>query len=261
MSTFKTNEADFTTAEVDGKNRKLLLAKKYDSFDTSLLNLGDITQPSLTTDAIAAVFDLEGFTNFCKQLEPHLSVPLFLNQFLNWLLSQIKEEMTVKKADEGVLMYCPLPFFVKFMGDGLLVLWDASTMSDIARMNVTASMCQICRNYEAKFFTTVAKRVVDPPPVLRCGLARGNVYSVGNGNDFVGSSINMAARLQKLPGASFSFNIRGFHLNENKSDFVKKYIVVKRIAVRGIGDNELVALLSKEFDVMKAKEKSQFRDP
>ena len=38
--------------------------------------------------------------------------------------------------------------------------------------------------------------VSEPPPVLRCGLARGTVFSVGNRSDFVGSCINMAARLQ-----------------------------------------------------------------
>src|SRR6185503_19067907 len=102
-------------------------------FDSSLLGLGDLDEASAATDAIAAVFDLEGFTNFCKQIEPQLSVPLFLSEFLSWLMEDVKNEMVNEVAPEGFSVFSPLPFFVKFMGDGILFLWDSSDMSEANR--------------------------------------------------------------------------------------------------------------------------------
>lgn len=264
MSVFKPPEKDFRVAEVDGKKYRLLQKRVYDLFNTSLLGLGDISQQSVPVDAIAAVFDLQGFTNFCKQIEPHLSVPRFLNEFLGWLLGQIKEEMTHKQYGEEVHLYGPLPFLVKFLGDGLLVIWDASAMRDVARRNVLLAAKEICTAYARNFLPTILKEIVDPPPALRCGLARGTVYSVGDGNDFVGSCINMAARLEKLPGVTFAFNKRGFELKEpelESTEFFCKAIVVKKVAIRGIGHGELIGILKKEFESLKSADKKLFLDP
>jgi class 3 adenylate cyclase len=261
MTTFAPEKADYLFKGVKGQMCTLLSKKAYNAFDTSLLGLGDITKPSKAIDAIAAFFDLEGFTNFCKQIEPHLSVPLFLSGFLSWLLDDIKREMTEATYEEGARLYCPLPFLVKFMGDGLLVLWDVSTTSDTGRRNIVLSARQICLHYRSEFLPGVRKKVVEPPAILRCGLARGTVYSVGDGNDFVGSCINMAARLHGLAGATFAFNRRGFDVEgPEAADFFKSRIVLKRMRVRGIGDNELVGLLKAEYDVMTARERKAFQN-
>lgn len=261
MPTYIPEKTAYVVCEIDGRKRSLLSKTAYEAFGLSLLGLGDITKNSRSIDSIAAVFDLEGFTNFCKQIEPHLSVPLFLSEFLSWLLEEIKKEMTKEIYEDGALLWCPLPFLVKFMGDGLLVLWDVSNSSDGQRRNVVVSAREICRHYGSQFLSRIKKKVVEPPLILRCGLARGTVYSVGDGNDYVGSCINMAARLQKIPGSTFAFNRRGFNLEEAKrAEFFKSQIVVKQMAVRGIGDNELVALLKHEFEAMSARDKKQFHD-
>lgn len=262
MSTFVPKPNDYSMVEISGKKKRLLAQTVYDAFDASLLGLGDITKASVTTDAVAAVFDLQGFTHFCKQIEPRHSVPSFLSAFLNWLLERLKAEMTQEKHGAGVKLWCPLPFFVKFLGDGLLVLWDASQTNVIGRRNIIGSAWEICRAYGRDFLPTIQKKVVDPPRILRCGVARGDVYSVGDGNDFVGSCINMAARLEKLGGTTFAFNVRGFDLeNEAPAEFFRKNIVVKKIAIRGIGDGELVAILKSEYEAMKAVDKKPFKDP
>jgi hypothetical protein len=82
---------DYVVKNIEGKERRLLSTKAFESFNTSVLGVGDLNLPAEPTDAIAAVFDLEGFTTFCKQIEPHLSVPLLLSEFLTWLMGQIKE--------------------------------------------------------------------------------------------------------------------------------------------------------------------------
>jgi len=259
MPTFKTDESDYLTEDVDGKPTRLLATGAFGSFNEALLGLGDISQPSQAIDSIAAVFDLEGFTNFCKQIEPHLSVPLFLSHFLKWLMGELKDEMTKKKHTNGASLWSPLPYFVKFMGDGLLVLWNSTSMSDMQRRNVVVAANNICNNYENEFIPTISDKVVDTPHRLRCGLARGTVYSVGNGNDYVGSCINMAARLQKLPGLSFAFNRRGFDL-QTESAFYKNKVLIKKIAIRGIGENELVCILKSQFDELKGTDKSFYRN-
>jgi hypothetical protein len=72
----------------------------------------------------------------------------------------------------------------------------------------------------------------------------------------------MAARLQKIPGATFGFNLRGFLMTDadgTENETFKKAFVVVKMAVRGIGDNELVGLVRKEFDGMRAADRRQFK--
>ena len=261
MPLFRPKQSDHIVVDKDKKKIRLLKNEVFENFNPDLLGLGDIGAASSTTDAIAAVFDLEGFTNFCKQIEPHLSVPLFLSEFLGWLLDDLKAEMVKKTEAEGVALWCPLPFFVKFMGDGILVLWDAAEASAVGRRNIILSAKQVCDHYKRKFLPKIQKKVVMPPPILRCGMARGSVYSVGNGNDYVGSCINMAARLQKIGGTTFAFNRRGFDLEDpDAGEFFSKDIVVKKLPIRGIGDDELVGVLAKEFNALKPADKKQFKE-
>lgn len=259
MSTFNPKDSDYPTIDLHGKTLRLLSKDAFAQFDVPLLGLGRLDRQAKATDAIAAVFDLEGFTNFCKQIEPHLSVPLFLGEFLAWLMKQLKEEMVHKRYKTGVRLYSPLPFFVKFMGDGLLVLWNASSMSEVSRRNVIVSVSEICSHYSNSFFPIIKCKVVEPPPRLRCGLARGTVYSVGDDNDYVGSCINMAARLQRIPGVTFAFNRRGFNIDGTGSEFFEKDVVVRRVSIRGIGENELIAILSTEFEALAPEDKKRFR--
>ena len=261
MRTFTLANTDFTRVEIDGIKRRLVTREAYDRFNPSLLGLGSLSSEAVSTDSVAAMFDLEGFTTFCKQIEPHLSVPVFLNAFLEWLMEQIKSEMKYQEFPEGVALWGPLPFFIKFMGDGLLVLWDVSRSDDNARRNIIVTAREICLRYSQEFFPHIEAIVSEPPPVLRCGLARGTVFSVGNRSDFVGSCINMAARLQKLPGATFAFNRRGINIDDPEAaSFFRDEIVVKRTAVRGIGEKELVCIPKFEFSNMSEADRATYHD-
>ena len=211
MPVFRTDEADYFTATVGGKPEKLLKKEVYNKFNPSLLGLGDIRKMSFPTGAIAAVFDLQGFTNFCKQIDPQLSVPLFLSEYLTWIFSAIRKETSNMGNSEGFILWHPLPFLTKFMGDGLLILWDTEGMDEVQQHNLIITLNIIREEYGKKFLPKMRKKVCEPPGALRCGLAKGTVYSVGDGNDFVGPCINLAARLQKLDSFSFAFSRRGFN--------------------------------------------------
>jgi hypothetical protein len=77
--------SDYHEVDVQGQPRRALPKEAFDKFNPDVLGLGDISARSIATDAIAAVFDLQGFTEFCK-IEPQLSVPKYLDSFLAWLM-------------------------------------------------------------------------------------------------------------------------------------------------------------------------------
>jgi class 3 adenylate cyclase len=101
----------------------------------------------------------------------------------------------------------------------------------------------------------VRKHVSKPPSRLRCGVARGQIVAVGNGHDFVGPSLNIASRLQKLSSLSFAVSRRGIDLSK-----IKRF-VLKRVELQGIGDQELVYVLKSEFNKLPLKGRKLFKEP
>ena len=114
--------------EVKKKGRTVVCSlyrrAKLRKFSPAVLRLGDISTRSRQIDVIAAVFDLSGFTTFCSQVDPYLSMPLFLDRFLNWLFEEIKSQSEQERFKQGIVLHTPLPFFAKFTGDGVLFLWN-----------------------------------------------------------------------------------------------------------------------------------------
>ena len=262
-------EYDYSIDEEDG-----IIVKandKLDKFNVDLLNIGDLKKPSKLIEVLSIIFDLEGFTNFTKQVDPQLSIPNFISEFFNWLFNNIKDELILNNKEN--ILWAELPFFCKFMGDGALFLWridldkislvDETLTSEELQgnlqeylCNIVATMFDICDNYK-KFYNKAKKDYVSPPQKLRCGIARGNVFPIGNGRDFVGPCINIAARLQKFNGLSFAFSARGIDANGFNVDY-KEFFIKKRVKIHGIGDNELIYILKKEFDKLTDTVKAKF---
>ncbi|MCK4222909.1 hypothetical protein KAX01_01315 [Candidatus Bathyarchaeota archaeon] len=232
-------------------------------FNIDLLRIGDLNVPSKPIEVLSVMFDLEGFTTFTRQVDPHLSIPNFVSDFFNWLFSKIKEELIDKKQEN--VLWAELPFFSKFMGDGALFLWkiDLDAIIEIDEKsgseelqfrlqefvcNIVATMLDIVRDY-TNFFDTMQTKYVDIPPNLRCGIARGQVFPIGNGRDFVGPCINISNRLQKFNGLSFAFSARGIDKEAFSSGY-KKQFVKKRVSIRGIGSNELIYVFKEEFKAL-----------
>ena len=253
----------FKTITIQGVKKRVSLIDntKYDLFNPSLLGLGDIASPSVTVESIAAVFDLSGFTKFCSQVDPHLAVPEYLSRFLNWLFRRIKLEFVEKEYPEGKTLWANLPFLAKFTGDGVLFLWNTLGMSGEEICNVVVSLKIICDNYVKQFYPYAKRTVVNPPDALRCGMARGTVFSVGNGEDYVGPCINIATRLQKLSLLSFSVSRRGFDFKKHMNETFASEFILKSVVLRGIGSKELVWVLQKQFEGLPKQEKTLFKDP
>ncbi len=240
---------------------KLIDNARFEGFNPAILGLGDISLPSREIEAIAAVFDLAGFTRFCNQVDPQLAVPAFLSRFLDWLFNEIRVRLTDKNYGDRKALWAELPFMSKFLGDGVLLLWNTKNLNEELICNIVATLYEISHGYRHQFYPQIKMAVDKPPMTLRCGLARGRVFSVGNGRDCVGHCINTASRLQKLSLLTFCFPSRGFNVQEHMPDGYRQLFVQKAVSIRGVGENELVWVLKDEFSNLPEKLKTLFREP
>jgi hypothetical protein len=112
-------------------NVSVVLKSSYESFNEDILGLGKIEKVSTQLNALSIIFDLEGFTNFCKQIDPQLAVPDFLSEFLRWIFQEIKVELIEKSYADGYSTWADLPLISKYLGDGLLFIWDTQNMADV----------------------------------------------------------------------------------------------------------------------------------
>lgn len=233
----------------------------FKGFNPALLGLGDISLPSKEVEAIAVVLDLSGFTKFCNQVDPHLAVPLYLSQYLGWLFDKIKIGLTVTGSGDQRVLWAELPFLSKFLGDGLLFLWNTRDMKENVICDIVSTLHDICYSYKQQFYPMIKRMVASPPDSLRCGIARGRVFSVGNGKDYVGHCINLASRLQKVSLLTFCFPRRGFDVPMRMRGDLREKVVEKRVSIRGIWESDLVWVLKEEFDSLPDKEKAIFGEP
>jgi class 3 adenylate cyclase len=234
---------------------------EFRRFNPSILDLGDISAGGEDIEALAAVFDLEAFTSFCNQIDPHLVIPDYMSKFLDWLFRSISVEFTrkQKKGSRTTTLWCKLPFYAKFLGDGVLFLWDMRDFDLDVLGNIVDGLSCICENYTQAFLPHVKKSVSRAPAKLRCGIARGRVISIGAGRDFVGPCINVAARLQKLGQFSFAFSKRGFDLDKHFSEDCRKLFVLIKSPIRGVGDEEFMFVLEREFKRLSPGERKKLR--
>jgi class 3 adenylate cyclase len=230
----------------------------FNKFNPSLLHLGDIKTPCQEKEAVAAVFDLSGFTSFCNQVDAYLAIPSFLNSFYDWFFNSIIYGLTDEDGD-STHYWAELPVLVKFLGDGLLVVWNAHRMNDEQICRLAATLYNICYAYQQDFYPQIKMGVNKPPSILRCGLARGKVFSIGNGSDYIGHCINNASRLSNLAPLTFCFPRRGFLIQEYLSPEYVQLFVPKYVSIHGVGEDELIWVVKQEFDNLTEKQKMQYR--
>lgn len=240
----------------------------FKEFNSSFLGLGDLSKNGKSLDALAAIFDLQGFTSFCDQRDAHLEVPKYIRSFIDWIFDRIsKESLNEEEAKERLgrqfILWFELPFFAKFLGDGVLFLWDAGSLTPEAKWNIVRSLEAICIDYERDFLAQIEGEFTSPPGRLRCGVARGQVTSIGNEQDFVGLCINVAARLQKLEGVqqgvhfSFAFTKKGFPLQSSDESFGEHFRLIK-IPLRGVEKEELVYVPKAEYNALTKEDQKRF---
>ncbi|OLE52426.1 MAG: hypothetical protein AUG51_18165 [Acidobacteria bacterium 13_1_20CM_3_53_8] len=262
---------DFKYKIVEGSEKGFvyysLSKKQFESFNASKLGLGDISQQGKYVQALAAFYDLEGFTSFSNQVDSYLVVPEFLQRFIDWLFRSLAEEFKQGEVNSNITIWGSLPFYAKFLGDGLLFLWDTAFNEEvgwdlISISNIVLNLNIISERYRTEFLPEIQRHVSKPPNNLRCGIARGQIISIGEGNDYVGSCINIASRLQKLSQLTFALSRRGFDLSQlDKRHKFWNGLILKKVELRGVGDEELVYIKKKEFRRLPRSERQLFKRP
>ena len=189
-----------------------LARDEYAKFGPGLLDLGEVASRSDATNSLAVVLDLEGFTEFCNQVDPQLFVPAFIGDFLDWIFQSIRKLFTESEEEDKVRIWGSLPFFGKFTGDGAPFLWDTDLSgNDPGIGNIILRMVEITDLYLTEFYPRLQQHYSKVPRRLRVGIARGQVLSIGKGKDYVGPCINIASRIQKLSLLSFAASRRGIN--------------------------------------------------
>jgi class 3 adenylate cyclase len=269
MAIFKPANDDYAQCS-HGKTTRFLKKDKFDEYGPQVLGLGDLGSPTAEHEVVCAMFDLEGFTDFCRQVDPHLAIPEFLRQFVEWLFGCIKKnwvlpEERLSAVDDPIegaaITWAELPRLAKFTGDGVMFLWDACSMDPRSVSSVACLTLTITTEYEVTFLPRISKDVSYAPRKLRCGVTRGKAFAVGNGDHYVGPCINIAARLQKTaPGVTVTISRRGFR-PEHWSPETASALTLKRFNIRGIGQDELVYIRRNEFDRLDSDARLLFREP
>jgi len=247
---------------VQGKFKHLSLSRsEFQRFNAGILGLGDMAREGKHFESLAAFFDLEGFTSFCNQIDPQLVIPEYLDQLLHWLFFRLTGAFVKEEHKDQVILWGKFPFFAKFLGDGILFLWDTSGLGPASLGNIVVNLHRVCRSYVDEFLPEMSKSLTKVPVRMRCGIARGEVIAIGGGKDFVGSCINVASRLQKVSQLTFVFARKGFNPQECFSTRWQAEFVAKSISIAGLDHEEIVMILRKEFDNLKESEKTLFKDP
>jgi hypothetical protein len=114
-------------AKYGGGTFNSLSKSQFNEFATSALGLGNVSQQGKYIQALVAIYDIENFTAFSNQIDSHLVLPEFLKRYLEWFFDTLRMSFVEGESEDRVTIWGSLPFFVKFLGDGLLLIWDTVT--------------------------------------------------------------------------------------------------------------------------------------
>ncbi|HTL16449.1 MAG TPA: hypothetical protein VL793_04385 [Patescibacteria group bacterium] len=212
---------------------------------------------SYPKNAVALLYDLEGFSRFFNQPDVQDYIPAFLNHV---------------SAAVGVNLFggeaywahnvtiCPLEIEVaheKFTGDGALYILLPPAGSSDFPPGTLQHLCNRLWTLKNRF-NVVVNRALDMVPVLevprkvRFGLARGSVYELRTQDatacEYIGFSINLASRLQKYcPELGFIASAR---LIFSDSEIARHgFMKVVATQLRGFTD-EIVVIDRVEYEAL-----------
>ena len=226
---------------------------------------------SLPKNALALIYDLEGFSRFFNQPDVQDYVPVFLNHVSEAVARCLfgGEPYWVRDAKKA---HAPLALRVvheKFMGDGAMyVMLPPAGESDF-NTTTLSYLCNRLWNLKRCFATVVSKSlervpVVEVPRRIRFGVSRGAVYELKRPNttarEYIGFCINLASRLQNYcPDLGFIASARLMIPDKALKEHAYRKTVATKI--RGF-PNELVIVDASEYDALPAENRDElFKEP
>lgn len=258
MSNFQISKEDLVCINYGQDSHSSLTIEQFNSFNESILGINKIDLPTIKKEAICIIFDLEGFTSFCFKPSSLPIITNFLNDFLRWIFLMVRLKNIQKRNDKYIALFSSFPFFNKFMGDGVMFIYDTEIIDVPGIHNIIVQMKEICDEYHTLFYSQYSSIYQDMPKQLRCGIARGPVFSIGGGQDYVGPCINKASRLQKLDEFSFSFSLEGIDISKVGRN-PEKYYTSIRSTLRGAEREERIGVLLTEFNSLSQEAKKEYK--
>ena len=158
-----------------------------------------------TLSAIVATFDLKDFSEFCKHPDNLPKVPKFISLLFELLSTHSGDVFDVLTENNELFVE---PHFMKFTGDGALLLWQLRDSDDDLINDVVKGMRLFQKSYSRESHKWEKQlRVTGLPKVMRVGIAGGEVHPLYVENtkprgkakpvDFVGYCLNLSFRLQE----------------------------------------------------------------
>ncbi len=161
-----------------------------------------------TRHAIAASFDLSGFSTFCQRHDAQAYVTRFLSALFKEFDLIFKDGIRDFFRDTSKMVQVPRPDFIKFTGDGALMLWLRDNGEDFPAEFCTSAVLAL-REFQQKVpeFANRCERewrTTGLPRTVRVGIATGRVQPLIGPDDavspdvidYAGYCINLAVRLQ-----------------------------------------------------------------
>src|SRR4051812_140799 len=103
MPTLNFNYSKFTQKEgAKAFTGESISREEFGAFTAERLGLGDIAAEGQPIQALAAVFNLQGFTKFCNQPDAQLVIPEFLQAYLNWHFKELAAQMKEREENGTV---------------------------------------------------------------------------------------------------------------------------------------------------------------
>jgi class 3 adenylate cyclase len=175
-------------------------------------------QASPPINAVAVIFDLEGFSRFFNQPDAQIYVGAFINRVFGAVEKAIVGGPVFWKPSEIIDSLPVTVAQAKFMGDGMLYVLTPPLGKDRIQEGTIVALTNRLWNLKMHYPRLLEKcadevPVVDLPPRIRFGLARGTVYellSARNGEkEYIGFPLNLASRLQRYcPDLAFIASAR-----------------------------------------------------
>lgn len=167
-------------------------------------------------DAVVVSFDLSGFSEFCRRADAYVILPKYLARLFDELNGFLMDgwEAALENLDEffgtaGERRKVVKPEFIKFTGDGALMIWLTGWDGKFSDAFCTA-LVMAMRNLQERIAAAVPEwekewRTHGLPRRAPFGIAAGVVYALREPNatffegpaaDYVGYCVNLAVRLQ-----------------------------------------------------------------
>lgn len=185
---------------------------------------------------IVAIFDVSGFTEFFNSIHINKNIVTtsFINGLLYWFHYRFEKYYTFR------------PVFSKFLGDGILMIWEPGHQEMhkrevISLMNLCWDMVASDDSFESEYIPEFKRKVgegrrITYPSKLKVGLSLGHAVKYVKGrkaSDYISECINTASRLVK-----FHKDIKFLaHSDLVVGPIPRKFRYIKKIIrLRGIGD-------------------------